>query len=216
MSERGHFRGGGGGGGGRGGRGRGGPRGGGGGGASSQTERPKKENILDLNKYIDKQVCVKFNGGRESESFVFSSPPFFPLVWAGRARVSERAVAALKGPPKNIQLTQTTIAVVGTLKGYDQLMNLVLDDVKETMRGNPLNIPNPIFVHFHPSGNLLRPSYLTPTIPRNPSNNSPPHRRRRQRKDPLPRPDSSARHPFGAALAPGRLRGDCEPVRARR
>jgi small nuclear ribonucleoprotein (snRNP)-like protein len=25
--------------------------------------------------------------------------------------------------------------VTGTLKGYDQLMNLVLDDVKETMRG---------------------------------------------------------------------------------
>lgn len=26
-------------------------------------------------------------------------------------------------------------SVVGTLKGYDQLMNLVLDDVKETLRG---------------------------------------------------------------------------------
>lgn len=26
-------------------------------------------------------------------------------------------------------------AVVGTLKGYDQLMNLVLDDVKENLRG---------------------------------------------------------------------------------
>ncbi len=26
-------------------------------------------------------------------------------------------------------------AVIGTLKGYDQLMNLVLDDVKELMRG---------------------------------------------------------------------------------
>lgn len=25
--------------------------------------------------------------------------------------------------------------VMGTLKGYDQLMNLVLDDVKETLRG---------------------------------------------------------------------------------
>lgn len=25
--------------------------------------------------------------------------------------------------------------VIGTLKGYDQLMNLVLDDVKETLRG---------------------------------------------------------------------------------
>lgn len=29
----------------------------------------------------------------------------------------------------------TPITVTGTLKGYDQLMNLVLDDVKETMRG---------------------------------------------------------------------------------
>jgi small nuclear ribonucleoprotein (snRNP)-like protein len=29
----------------------------------------------------------------------------------------------------------TSLPVSGTLKGYDQLMNLVLDDVKETMRG---------------------------------------------------------------------------------
>ncbi|RMZ74858.1 hypothetical protein DV737_g5673, partial [Chaetothyriales sp. CBS 132003] len=58
------------------------------------TERPKKENILDLTKYMDKQVNVKFNGGRE---------------------------------------------IVGTLKGYDQLMNLVLDDVKETMRDDEGN-----------------------------------------------------------------------------
>ncbi|CAL5866759.1 uncharacterized protein PFLUO_LOCUS969 [Penicillium psychrofluorescens] len=92
MSERGSFRGG------RGG-GRGGPRGqqgsqqksGGGGGAQ---EKPKKENILDLNKYMDKEVQVKFNGGRE---------------------------------------------VSGTLKGYDQLMNLVLDDVKESMRDDEGN-----------------------------------------------------------------------------
>jgi small nuclear ribonucleoprotein (snRNP)-like protein len=28
-----------------------------------------------------------------------------------------------------------TDAVVGTLKGYDQLLNLVLDDVEEIMRG---------------------------------------------------------------------------------
>lgn len=28
------------------------------------------------------------------------------------------------------------VLVVGTLKGYDQLMNLVLDDVKELLRGN--------------------------------------------------------------------------------
>ncbi|OJI96935.1 hypothetical protein ASPVEDRAFT_36320 [Aspergillus versicolor CBS 583.65] len=95
MSERGSFRGGGrgrGGGydrsGGRGGHGKG------GGGGGAQQEKPKKENILDLNKYMDKEVRVKFNGGRE---------------------------------------------VSGTLKGYDQLMNLVLDDVKESMHDDEGN-----------------------------------------------------------------------------
>jgi U6 snRNA-associated Sm-like protein LSm7 len=65
MSERGAFRGRGGArGGDRG--GRGGGRGGAqGGGAAGQTERPKKENILDLSKYMDKQITVKFSGGRE-------------------------------------------------------------------------------------------------------------------------------------------------------
>ncbi|KAL8908279.1 MAG: hypothetical protein Q9207_000901 [Kuettlingeria erythrocarpa] len=43
---------------------------------------------------MDKEITVKFNGGRE---------------------------------------------VVGTLKGYDQLMNLVLDDVKETLRDDAGN-----------------------------------------------------------------------------
>ncbi|KAL1963557.1 hypothetical protein VTN77DRAFT_8002 [Rasamsonia byssochlamydoides] len=103
MSERGSFRGA------RGGRGGGGDashRGGGrgthqrGGGAAGggaqqqQQEKPKKENILDLTKYMDKEVNVKFNGGRE---------------------------------------------VRGVLKGYDQLMNLVLDDVKEIMRDDAGN-----------------------------------------------------------------------------
>ncbi|KAI1475744.1 hypothetical protein K445DRAFT_36378, partial [Daldinia sp. EC12] len=97
MADRGHYRGGRGGGGhSRGARGgRGGGRGGHGadsgasGGAPQERERPKKENILDLSKYVDKRITVKFNGGRE---------------------------------------------VTGTLKGYDALMNLVLDDVQEIMR----------------------------------------------------------------------------------
>jgi U6 snRNA-associated Sm-like protein LSm7 len=33
------------------------------------------------------------------------------------------------------ELTKLTVSVVGTLKGYDQLMNLVVDDVKEVVRG---------------------------------------------------------------------------------
>ncbi|KAL2820665.1 hypothetical protein BJX63DRAFT_427987 [Aspergillus granulosus] len=98
MSERGSFRGGGrnrGGGHDRsGGRGGGKSGGAGGGAQQQQQEKPKKENILDLSKYMDKEVRVKFNGGRE---------------------------------------------VSGILKGYDQLMNLVLDDVKESMRDDEGN-----------------------------------------------------------------------------
>ena len=67
MSERGHSSGRGGRGGSRGehrgGRGAGGQ--GRGGGAQQSQERPKKENILDLGKYMDKRITVKFNGGRE-------------------------------------------------------------------------------------------------------------------------------------------------------
>ena len=80
MSDRPNHRGGrgGGGGGGHGGNfrgGRGGGRGGGGGGGGNQSgerERPKKENILDLAKYMDKQVTVKFNGGREGMQSVIA------------------------------------------------------------------------------------------------------------------------------------------------
>ncbi|KAK4153709.1 hypothetical protein C8A00DRAFT_33526 [Chaetomidium leptoderma] len=98
---RGGPRGGGGGGrGGGGGGGRGGGAQGGQGGAQGQDkERPKKENILDLKKYMDKRITVKFNGGREA---------------------------------------------TGVLKGYDALMNLVLDEVEELLRddeGNEITRP---------------------------------------------------------------------------
>jgi len=52
-----------------GGGGRGNRDGGGGGRGGSaqgqQHERPKKEAILDLAKYMDKEITVKFSGGRE-------------------------------------------------------------------------------------------------------------------------------------------------------
>ncbi|QIW96178.1 hypothetical protein AMS68_001696 [Peltaster fructicola] len=83
MSERGQFRGG------RGGN-RGDKRGGRGdhagrGGHAQGAAEKKKENILDLTKYMDKEITVKFS-------------------------------------------------VIGSLKGYDQLMNLVLDNVREITR----------------------------------------------------------------------------------
>ena len=75
MSAQPHHRGGrgehrGGGGRGRGSRegGRGGGRGSYGGPGGGERERPKKENILDLGKYMDKKITVKFTGGREGMS----------------------------------------------------------------------------------------------------------------------------------------------------
>eukprot|EP01006_Ploeotia_vitrea_P040391 TRINITY_DN66423_c4_g13_i1.p2 TRINITY_DN66423_c4_g13~~TRINITY_DN66423_c4_g13_i1.p2 ORF type:complete len:114 (+),score=58.28 TRINITY_DN66423_c4_g13_i1:52-393(+) len=62
---------------------------------SSETKRKggggkrKGRAILDLNKFIDKQIRVKFTGGRE---------------------------------------------VIGVLKGYDQLVNIVLDETVEQLR----------------------------------------------------------------------------------
>ena len=74
MAERGGgFRGRGRGAGDRGGRG-GGSGGGGAGGGGDKSEKPKKENILDLAKYMDKGINVKFSGGREGECSGISFP----------------------------------------------------------------------------------------------------------------------------------------------
>ncbi|GAA5916324.1 U6 snRNA-associated Sm-like protein LSm7 [Sporobolomyces salmoneus] len=79
------------------GRGRGGSRGGSAGGRGGKSDdRPRREAILDLSKYVDKKIRVKFTGGRE---------------------------------------------VVGTLKGYDQLLNLVMDDLEETLRDPETGLP---------------------------------------------------------------------------
>ena len=102
MSDRTSFRsrghgGGGGGGGGvsrggghRGGRGGSGGGGGGGGSAShhqsgSGPERPKKENILNLDKYMDKEIMVKFNGGREGKTSNFPLPAPLSFIFSLRA-----------------------------------------------------------------------------------------------------------------------------------
>ena len=55
------------------GRGRGGPPGGPGGpggamGSGGQGEKPKREAILDMTKYVGERIRVKFTGGREGES----------------------------------------------------------------------------------------------------------------------------------------------------
>ena len=55
------------------------------------------------------------------------------------------------------------LAVTGTLKGYDQLMNLVLDDVKELMRGMSAMVHDASLASPPaPSPSILCPLYLCP------------------------------------------------------
>ena len=84
-------------------------RGGGGSGppASSTEERKKREAILDLSKYVNERIRVKFTGGREGTPFAYGLD----------------------------QLHNKQAAVTGVLKGYDQLLNLVLDEVQEEIQG---------------------------------------------------------------------------------
>ncbi|XP_054280708.1 U6 snRNA-associated Sm-like protein LSm7 [Macrosteles quadrilineatus] len=56
---------------------------------TEQRDRKRKESILDLSKYLEKVIRVKFSGGRE---------------------------------------------VAGVLKGFDPLLNLVLDNTTEFLR----------------------------------------------------------------------------------
>jgi len=83
-------------GGGGGGRGGGGDRGGAGSGAGSgEKERPKKENILDLGKYMDKGITVKFSGGREgtaAPSFYLGSLDGYGM-WRRRCRCAAMALS---------------------------------------------------------------------------------------------------------------------------
>jgi U6 snRNA-associated Sm-like protein LSm7 len=57
---------------------------------TDKQEKKRKESILDLSKYLEKNIRVKFAGGREA---------------------------------------------CGILKGYDPLLNLVLDTTTEFLRG---------------------------------------------------------------------------------
>ncbi|KAH9976698.1 U6 snRNA-associated Sm-like protein LSm7 [Lactifluus volemus] len=63
-------------------------------------DKPKREAILDLSKYVNARIRVKFTGGQKHQK-------------------------------KNHCSCKS---VTGVLKGYDQLLNLVLDEVQEQVQ----------------------------------------------------------------------------------
>lgn len=81
---------------------------GGGAGPSSTQEKPKREAILDLSKYVGTRVKVTFTGGRQGLRLSFDAQK---------------------------RLVYLCSVVIGELKGFDQLLNLVLDQVEEEPSG---------------------------------------------------------------------------------
>ncbi|CAI5948452.1 unnamed protein product [Closterium sp. NIES-65] len=116
----------------------------------------RKETVLDLARLVDKGVCVKLNGGRQGDyrgvcvkikvmiTGDHPSPTFLSL------------------PPSSTYLFPPPLAspfsplsprhgtMMGTLKGYDQLINLVLDEAVEYERGSffCMSSPSPCAVHY--------------------------------------------------------------------
>ena len=85
----------------------------------------RKENALELGKLVDKAVRVKLSGGREGDG-------------ERRRRGSVPARRRCLSPSLPLSHTRTLSqfkTVEGVLKGYDQLLNLVLDEATEYLRG---------------------------------------------------------------------------------
>eukprot|EP00074_Homo_sapiens_P102361 XP_016882358.1 U6 snRNA-associated Sm-like protein LSm7 isoform X1 [Homo sapiens] len=112
----------------------------------ADKEKKKKESILDLSKYIDKTIRVKFQGGREGSPVPISHHclshpwPWHPRIpslslWIGlswtfhRNGISRCAAFCVW----RLSLSVTSSAS-GILKGFDPLLNLVLDGTIEYMR----------------------------------------------------------------------------------
>ncbi|XP_064030875.1 U6 snRNA-associated Sm-like protein LSm7 [Pogoniulus pusillus] len=75
--------------------------GGGGGGKMADKEKKKKESILDLSKYIDKTIRVKFQGGREASGVLKGFDPLLNLVLDG-------TIEYMRDPDDQYKLTEDT------------------------------------------------------------------------------------------------------------
>ena len=96
----------------------------------------RKENALDLAKFVDKGVRVKLSGGREGSCLTASSPPLSGTYRAACLADLCNARCAPACMPLSSMTRSGQRAVEGVLKGYDQLLNLVMDETVEYLRGD--------------------------------------------------------------------------------
>ena len=71
------------------------------GGGGQQQEKRKKESILDLTKFLEKSVRVKFSGGREASGILKGFDPLLNLVL-------DQTIEYLRDPDDPYKLTEDT------------------------------------------------------------------------------------------------------------
>ncbi|XP_004632993.2 U6 snRNA-associated Sm-like protein LSm7 [Octodon degus] len=69
--------------------------------SGEDKEKKKKESILDLSKYIDKTIRVKFQGGREASGILKGFDPLLNLVLDG-------TIEYMRDPDDQYKLTEDT------------------------------------------------------------------------------------------------------------
>jgi small nuclear ribonucleoprotein (snRNP)-like protein len=79
--------------------------------------------LVNLGKYLDKTIKVKFAGGKEGA---------YSILGLGVRDGREELGASCPG--HNGTHSKKNISVNGELKGYDQLLNVVLDNAEQIMK----------------------------------------------------------------------------------
>lgn len=95
--------------------------------SAQDKDKKKKESIFDLSKYIDKPIRVKFQGGREGRWISHDN----------KLTVKQRCGICCPYVPlmETLHRVFVSSSASGVLKGFDPLLNLVLDGTIEYMRG---------------------------------------------------------------------------------
>ncbi|KAJ9084320.1 Sm-like protein lsm7 [Entomophthora muscae] len=101
--------------------------------SGAQERRPRKESILDLSKYMDKRIHVKFTGGREVTGLLKGHDPLLNLVL-------DETIELLKDPENPLRLSDKTrdlgllvcrgpsVILISPLEGSEEIQNPFLQE----------------------------------------------------------------------------------------
>jgi len=102
-------------------------------GAGAPPEKKKKESIVDLAKYLDKPIRVKFQGGREASGILKGFDPLLNLVL-------DNTIELLRDPDDPYKLTDDTRALgLVVCRGTAVVVICPVDGME--------SIPNPFIQH---------------------------------------------------------------------